>query len=77
MIDSVRAVIHESLHVCATMDRHHWVTNIPGQAVLCAAQVIWTADITKAICEGIPALKSYYQELAVSECTKRTLIAFQ
>ncbi len=79
MIESVRDVIRKSLVACSEKERHYWVTNLPGQAVLCTAQVLWTAGITKAIIEGISALKQFYQELAVSsyqlEIEKRNLFS--
>ena len=65
MIAAVRHTIHQSLKVCAEASRHDWVAKIPGQAVLCAAQVLWAAGITKAITEGPQALKKYYQDIQV------------
>lgn len=65
MISSVRHTIQLSLQVCASSSRHDWVAKIPGQAVLCAAQVLWAAGITKAITDGPQALKKYYQDIQV------------
>jgi hypothetical protein len=65
MIDSIRHTIQRSLQVCSNSSRQEWVAKIPGQAVLCAAQVLWAAGITQAITEGPKALKKYYQDLQV------------
>ena len=65
MVSSVRHVIQHSLRVSVSSTRHHWVENVPGQAVLCAAQVLWTAGITRAISQGMPSLKRYAQDLQV------------
>ena len=65
MLESVRHTIQESLRVCVASSRQHWVENVHGQAVLCAAQVLWTAAITHAIMQGMPALKQYYKDLQV------------
>ena len=66
MIDSVRHIIQRSLKVCSNSSRQEWVVKIPGQAVLCAAQVLWAAGITQAITEGPAALKKYYQDIKVN-----------
>jgi len=70
MIASVRHVIQNSLKVSVSSTRHEWVENTPGQAVLCAAQVVWTAGITRAISQGMPSLKQYSQDLQVEFITR-------
>ena len=65
MVSSVRHIIQRSLRVSVESTRHDWVENIPGQAVLCAAQVLWTAGITRAISQGMTSLKQYYQDILV------------
>lgn len=65
MTASVRHTIQQSLKVCVESSRHDWVSKVPGQAVLCAAQVLWAAGITQAITQGPQALKQYYQDIQV------------
>ena len=65
MISSVRHTIQQSIQTCIESSRHDWVVKTPGQAVLCAAQVLWAAGITRAIIQGPKALKQYYADLQV------------
>ena len=67
MLAAVRHTIQQSLKTCVESSRHDWVAKTPGQAVLCAAQVVWAAGITRAIIEGPKALKQYYQDLQVTK----------
>ena len=69
MISAVRHTIQQSIQVCMNSSRQEWVSKTPGQAVLCAAQVIWASGITNAIIEGPKALKKYYQDLQVRNKT--------
>lgn len=66
MKEAVKETIQQSLKVGSEADRERWVATIPGQAVLCGAQVMWAAGITAAINEGPWALKKYYQNLQVT-----------
>lgn len=65
MIAAVRHTIQKAIKVCVESSRQEWVSKTPGQAVLCAAQVMWAAGITHAIMQGPKALKKYYQDLQV------------
>lgn len=41
--------------------RGQWVSQWPGQAVLCVSQKYWTANVHDAVREGLPAMEQYLQ----------------
>lgn len=57
MIQSLRHVIKDAVGDYIVKDRKKWVIDWPGQIVLCASQVYWTAETETAINEN--KLKDY------------------
>ncbi|XP_022244308.1 dynein heavy chain 7, axonemal-like [Limulus polyphemus] len=74
MTMSVRDVIQESREVFTTVPRKQWVTEWPGQVVLCVSQIFWTLEVHKAIKGGIKALQLYYSLLQMQLSDIVTLV---
>ena len=49
---SLRDVMIKAVMSYPDIPRHEWVLEYPGQIVLAASQVHWTAEVTEAICEA-------------------------
>uniref|UniRef100_A0A3Q2NRV0 Dynein axonemal heavy chain 12 n=1 Tax=Fundulus heteroclitus TaxID=8078 RepID=A0A3Q2NRV0_FUNHE len=63
MIRSVRDVIARSRLAYAETPRKQWVTEWPGQVVICTSQIFWTLEVHEAIRAGTDGIKNYYQQL--------------
>ncbi|KAM9343831.1 dynein axonemal heavy chain 12-like [Pholidichthys leucotaenia] len=63
MLRTVRDVISRSRLAYAETARKQWVTEWPGQVVLCTSQIFWTWEVHEAIRAGGDGLKKYYQHL--------------
>uniref|UniRef100_A0AAX7UY72 Dynein axonemal heavy chain 12 n=1 Tax=Astatotilapia calliptera TaxID=8154 RepID=A0AAX7UY72_ASTCA len=63
MLRSVRDVIARSRVAYAETPRSQWVTEWPGQVVLCTSQIFWTLEVHEAIRAHPNGLKKYYQKL--------------
>ena len=49
MVDSVRAVIGNSIAAYASRPRREWVIQWPGQVVICVSSIYWTNEVSEAI----------------------------
>ena len=49
MILSVRNVISKSIEAYKTTPRGRWVIEWPGQVIICASSIYWTAEVTEAM----------------------------
>ncbi|MEQ2250438.1 hypothetical protein ILYODFUR_000797 [Ilyodon furcidens] len=63
MLRSVRDVIARSRLAYAETPRNQWVTEWPGQVVICTSQIFWTLEVHEAIRAGTDGIKKYYQQL--------------
>ncbi len=52
MISSLKDVTGEAVKCYNEVPRGKWVLEWPGQVVIAASTVYWTADVSKAIEEG-------------------------
>ena len=52
MISSLKDVMMKSVTAYEVVPRGKWVLEWPGQVIIAASTVYWTADVTKAIEEG-------------------------
>ena len=43
--------------------RIEWVREWPGQVVICASQIYWTAEVHEAIKHGPQGIKEYHEKL--------------
>ncbi|KAM4737020.1 LOW QUALITY PROTEIN: dynein axonemal heavy chain 12-like [Anableps anableps] len=63
MLRSVRDVIARSRLAYVKTPRDQWVTEWPGQVVICTSQIFWTLEVHEAIRTGEDGVKNYYQQL--------------
>ncbi|XP_046853911.1 dynein axonemal heavy chain 7-like isoform X3 [Xenia sp. Carnegie-2017] len=63
MLISIRDIIRKSVEAYAIEERRHWVTEWPGQVVICVSQIYWTSEVHDAIKSGQNGLKEYHQKL--------------
>ncbi|CAF3858466.1 unnamed protein product, partial [Rotaria magnacalcarata] len=63
MLKSVRHVIEQSYVAYPNEYRSEWVTNWPGQVVLCVSQIFWTTEVKEALVTGVKGLTEYYAKL--------------
>ncbi|CAF3634232.1 unnamed protein product [Rotaria socialis] len=63
MLKSVRHVIEQSYVAYPNEYRSEWVTNWPGQVVLCVSQIFWTTEVKEALVTGVKGLGEYYAKL--------------
>uniref|UniRef100_A0A3B3UAK3 Dynein axonemal heavy chain 12 n=1 Tax=Poecilia latipinna TaxID=48699 RepID=A0A3B3UAK3_9TELE len=64
MLRSVRDVIARSrLQAYPETPRDQWVTEWPGQVVICTSQIFWTMEVHEAIRKGEKGIKDYYEKL--------------
>ncbi|PWA31711.1 hypothetical protein CCH79_00006705 [Gambusia affinis] len=63
MLRSVRDVIARSRLAYPATPRDKWVTEWPGQVVICTSQIFWTLEVHEAIKRGVKGIKAYYQKL--------------
>ncbi|XP_034748215.1 dynein heavy chain 3, axonemal isoform X1 [Etheostoma cragini] len=49
MLRSVRHVIHQGVMQYTELPRKKWVLQWPGQVVICASSIFWTAEVSEAI----------------------------
>ncbi|CAF0823905.1 unnamed protein product [Adineta steineri] len=63
MLKSVRQVIEQSYVAYPNEYRSEWVTNWPGQVVLCVSQIYWTTEVQEALINGVKGLAEYYTKL--------------
>ncbi|XP_043194572.1 dynein axonemal heavy chain 12-like isoform X3 [Amphibalanus amphitrite] len=63
MLASVREVVAVSHEAYAQSARKHWVIEWPGQVILCVSQIYWTAEVHRAIHDGVHGLREYHAKL--------------
>uniref|UniRef100_A0A3P9PVX0 Dynein axonemal heavy chain 12 n=1 Tax=Poecilia reticulata TaxID=8081 RepID=A0A3P9PVX0_POERE len=63
MLRSVRDVIARSRLAYPQTPRDQWVTEWPGQVVICTSQIFWTLEVHEAIRKGEKGIKAYYEKL--------------
>ncbi|CAB3982986.1 dynein heavy chain 12, axonemal-like, partial [Paramuricea clavata] len=63
MLISIRDIIEKSVQAYAIEERRHWVTEWPGQVVICVSQIYWTSEVHEAIRSGPNGLKEYHLKL--------------
>ncbi|XP_038127258.1 dynein heavy chain 12, axonemal [Cyprinodon tularosa] len=63
MLRSVRDVIARSRLAYGETSRNQWVTEWPGQVVICTSQIFWTLEVHEAIRAGPDGIKNYYHQL--------------
>lgn len=62
MKTSLQEVCRRAYEAYPLSDRVHWVTDWPGQIVLCASQMYWTQEVNESIQKG--TLTVYEQKLS-------------
>lgn len=60
MLKSVRHVIEQAYVAYPNEYRSEWVTNWPGQVVLCVSQIYWTSEVQEALLTGVKGLTYVY-----------------
>ncbi|KAK7101371.1 hypothetical protein V1264_019760 [Littorina saxatilis] len=63
MLMSIRDVVEKAVEAYPETKRCTWVTEWPGQVVLCASQVYWTQEVHEAIRVAENGLINYYDTL--------------
>ncbi|CAF3483983.1 unnamed protein product [Rotaria sp. Silwood1] len=63
MLKSVRHVIEQAYVAYPNEYRSEWVTNWPGQVVLCVSQIYWTSEVQEALATGVKGLSEYFSKL--------------
>jgi len=63
MLKSVKHVIEQSYVAYPNEYRSEWVTNWPGQVVLCVSQIFWTTEVQEALATGVKGLSEYFTKL--------------
>ncbi len=56
MLKSVKQVIEQAYVAYPNEYRSEWVTNWPGQVVLCVSQIYWTSEVQAAFSAGVKGL---------------------
>jgi dynein heavy chain len=62
MLKSVKQVIEQSYVAYPNEYRSEWVTNWPGQVVLCVSQIYWTREVQEALLTGVKGLSYVYSD---------------
>jgi dynein heavy chain, axonemal len=57
MLKSVHHVIEQAYVAYPNEYRGEWVTNWPGQVVLCVSQIYWTSEVQEALKTGVNGLR--------------------
>ena len=66
---SIREVTEKAVAEYATKPRERWILEWPGQVILAASQVHWTAEVTAAITEGGAKKLAQYGEKCNGQLT--------